>query len=239
MTTCIPYADVLLPTFVALAIIAAFDYKRRTGKGQHIDASMIDVCSHSISPALLDWNANRNLQNRTGNRHPMAAPHGVFPCMGDDRWCAITVFTEKEWEMFCHVIGDPPWTKEHRFSTLQLRKRNEDELEELVAEWTKHHMPEKVMKTMQASGVPAAVVQNARDLLEKDPQLKEREFVIPIEHPILGVFGHIAPALKLSKNKAEVRTSPCLGEHNEYVCTQLLGMSDEEFTGLVQDGVFT
>ena len=138
MTTCSPYGDIVLPLFAASAIVAALDYKRRTGKGQYIDASMLEVCAYKISPALLDWQANAHLQTRTGNRIPYAAPHGVFPCVGDDRWCAIAVFTSEEWEAFCHVIGDPPWTKEQRFATLDLRKQNEDELEKLVAEWTRN-----------------------------------------------------------------------------------------------------
>ena len=239
MTTCCPYGDIVLPLFAASAIVAALDYKRRTGKGQYIDASMLEVCSYKISPALLDWQANAHLQTRMGNRILNAAPHGVFPCLGDDRWCAIAVFTDEEWKAFCHVIGDPPWTKEPRFVTLDLRKQNEDELEKLVAEWTKNHSAEEVMQMMQVAGVPAGVVQNAQDILENDPQLKEREFLVPLEHPVLGIFGHPTPPYKLLKTKAQVRTSPCFGEHTEHVCTQLLGMSDEEFIELLQEGIFT
>ena len=235
--TCVPYGDYLTPYFAALAIVAALDYKRRTGKGQYIDASMFEVCTHQVKPALLDWQVNAHLQTRSGNRIPYAAPHGVFPCVGDDRWCAITVFTNEEWEAFCHVIGDPAWTKEQRFATLELRKQNEDELEKLVAEWTKNHSAEEVMQMMQTAGVRAGVVQNAQDILENDPQLKEREFLVPLEHPVLGVFGHPTPPYKLLKTKAQVRTSPCFGEHTEYVCTQLLGMSDNEFVELLHEGV--
>jgi benzylsuccinate CoA-transferase BbsF subunit len=234
----VPYGDYTLPLFGVLAIVAALDYKRRTGKGQYIEGSMFEVCAHQVAPALLDWEANEHLQTRTGNRVSCAAPHGVFPCVGDDRWCAIAVFTDEEWKVFCHVIGDPPWTKEQRFATLNSRKENEDELEKLVAEWTKKHSAGEVMQMMQAAGVAAGVVQNARDLLERDPQLKERQFLVPLKHPVLGVFGHPTPPCKLSKIKTRVRRSPCLGEHTEYVCTQLLNMSDEEFVELLQERVF-
>ena len=200
---------------------------------------MLDVCTHQITPALLDWQANERLQTRSGNRIPNASPHGVFPCIGDDRWCAITVFTDEEWKAFCHVIGDPPWTGEQKFSTLKVRKENEDELEQLVAEWTIKHSAEDVMRTMQSAGVMAGVVQNARDTLENDPQLNEREFLIPLEHPVFGVFGHPTPPFKLSKTEAQVTTSPILGEHNEYVCRQFLSMSEEEYEKLLEDGVFT
>ncbi len=95
------------------------------------------------------------------------------------------------------------------------------------------------MQILQAGGVPAGVVQNPQDLMEKDLQLKEREFLIPLKHPVLGTFGHPAPPCKLSKSKPQIRTSPCLGEHTEYICTQFLGMPDKEFLDLLQRGVFT
>jgi benzylsuccinate CoA-transferase BbsF subunit len=234
----VPYGDTVLPCFTAMAIVAALDYRRRTGRGQYIDASMIEVCIHQITPALLDWEANRHSQTRNGNRIAYAAPHGVFPCQGDDRWCAIGVFNDDEWQAFCHAIGDPSWTKEPRFATLNSRKENEDALEELVAEWTEQHSAEEVMQTMQAAGVPTGVVQTMEDLVKHDPQLKERAFLVPLKHPVIGVFDHPTPPCKLSKTRAEVRTSPCLGEHTEYVCTQFLGMSHKEFVELSQQGVF-
>ncbi len=233
-----PYGDAVLPYFNALAVVAALDYKRRTGKGQYIDGSMLEICVHQITPALLDWNSNNRLQTRNGNRIPCAAPHGVFPCKGNDRWCAIGVFTEEEWEAFCHVMGDPPWTKEPRFKDLHARKANEALLEEYVSEWTRLHSAETVMEKMQAAGIPAGVTQTMEDLLEHDPQMKERDFLIPLEHPVIGIHGHPTPPYKLSKTKAQIKTAPCLGEHTHYVCTRILGMSDEEFIELLQDGLF-
>lgn len=238
MPTSVLYGDVVTPYFVSLAVVAALDYRRRTGKGQYIDVSMLEVCANQIAPVILDWEANARLQTRTGNRISNAAPHGVFPCIGDDRWCAIAVFTDEEWQAFCHVIGNPPWTKEQRFTTLNSRKENEDELEKLVSEWTKKHSAEEIMQMMQEAGVAAGVAQNSQDLVEHDPQLKERGFLVPLKHPVIGVFGHPTPPYKLLKTKAQVGTSPCLGEHTEYVCTQLLGMSDEEFLELFQENVF-
>lgn len=232
------FGDVTLPLVLAMAIVAALEYKRRTGKGQYIDGSMVEVCTHNITPSLLDWQANKHLQTRNGNRVLNASPHGVFPCLGEDRWCAITIFTNDEWHALCNAMGNPPWTNEAKFATLSSRKRNEDELEKLIARWTQQHSAEEVMINLQAVGVPAGVVQTMQDILEKDQQIKEREVFIPLKHPVIGVFGHPTPVYKLSKTKAQVRTSPCLGEHTEYVCTKLLGMSDQEFIDLLQQGVF-
>jgi benzylsuccinate CoA-transferase BbsF subunit len=234
----IPYGDVVLPFFIAAAIVAALDYKRRTGKGQYIDASMLEVCVHQITPALLDWEANGHLQTRNGNRIAYAAPHGVFPCIGEDRWCAIGVFTDEEWEAFSQAIGNPLWTKEPRFATLKSRKENEEALEELVAKWTKQHSAEEVMQILQAVGVAAGVVQTMQDIVENDPQLKARNFLLPLKHPVIGVFGHPTPPYKLLKTEAQLRTSPCLGEHTEYICTQLLSMSDAEFVEIFKHAIF-
>lgn len=233
-----PYGDVVLPFFTAMAIIAALKYRRKTGKGQYIDASMFETCVQTMTPVLLDLQANKYMQTRNGNRIAYASPHGVFPCRGDDKWCAITVFTDDEWQAFCNVIGNPLWTKDPKFASLQSRKDHEDELEKLVAEWTMQYSPEEVMQIMQAAGVPAGAVQNVQEIMEKDPQMKERNFLIPLKHPVLGVFNHPNPPYKLSKHKVQIRTSPCLGEHTEYVCTQILGMSDEEFMDLSQACVF-
>ncbi len=234
----VPYSDSILPLFVAMAIVGAVDYRRRTGKGQYIDASMLELCIHQNTPALLDWELNGHLQVRQGNRIAYAAPHGVFPCTGKDRWCAIAVFTEDEWKTFCSVLGDLPWTEEERFATLESRKMNEDELEKLVTEWTARHSAEDVMKMLQAASVPAGIVQTMEDVVDSDPHLKARKFLIPMKHPVIGVFGHPNPPFKLTGTPPRIRTSPCLGQHNECICTSILGMSDEEFVELVREGVF-
>jgi crotonobetainyl-CoA:carnitine CoA-transferase CaiB-like acyl-CoA transferase len=233
-----PYGDMILPFVAATAVVSALNYRDRTGKGQHIDVGMLEVCAHQCTAALLDAECNHRRQTRNGNRIKYAAPHGAFPCKGQDRWCAIAVRSEDEWDAFCHVLGNPEWTKQVHFVDLAARKENEDTLEELVASWTINYTAEEVMKRMQSAGVPAGVVQTMEDIVDHDPQLRAREFLLPIEHPVLGTFGHPTPPFKLSKSKARVTRAPLLGEHNEYICTQLLGMSDEEFVELVQQDVF-
>lgn len=233
-----PYGDVVLPYINALAIISALDYKSRTGKGQYIDTSMVEVCIQSNTPILLDYQANNHLNKRKGNRIDFASPHGVFPCKGEDRWCAIAVFNENEWQAFCHVIGDPAWAKDSKFANLKYRKENEDELENLISQWTFLYTDYEVMYKMQEAGVPAGVVQTMADIVDNDPQLKEREFLVPIKNPVLGVFGHPTPPYKLLKTKARVRYAPSMGEHTEYVSINILGLSDEEFAELVGQNVF-
>ena len=102
-----PYTDTVSPPLGVVAILAALDCRRRTGQGQYIDISQHEVAVQHLVPAMLDYTANGNQGGRNGNRHPQAAPHGAYRCRGEDRWCAIAVFTEEEWRAFGRVIGRP------------------------------------------------------------------------------------------------------------------------------------
>jgi crotonobetainyl-CoA:carnitine CoA-transferase CaiB-like acyl-CoA transferase len=221
-------------------IIAALNYRRRTGKGQHLDLSQYEGAAHWFAPAILDYAANGREMKRNGNRDPIAAPHGVYRCQGNDCWCAIAVFSDEEWQAFCRVLGNPGWTKKEKFATLQGRKENEEELDGLVERWTTGHTAQEVMKLMQAGGVPAGSVLNTEGTFD-DPQLQLREVYVEVNHPEIGLhhaynFGGLT---RLSRVPFQVKMpSPCIGEHNEYVCTDLLGMSDEEFVQLMSEGAF-
>ena len=230
------YTDFISPHFNALTILAALDYRRRTGKGQYLDLSQYEDCVHFMSPLVLDYSVNNRVATRMGNRSPAAAPHNAYPCMGDDRWCVIAVSTEAEWERFCDVIGNPPWTGNERFATLQRRKENEAELDRLVGEWTLDYTPEDVMRRMQAAGVSAGVVQTAKDMLEHDPQFRHRRFFRQLDHPEVG--KNIAPRQPylLSEAECDIQRSPLLGEHNEYVLKKVVGMTDDEIEEVIVSG---
>jgi crotonobetainyl-CoA:carnitine CoA-transferase CaiB-like acyl-CoA transferase len=172
-----------------------------------------------------------------GNRCPHAAPHGAYQCQGDDRWCSIAVFTDKDWENFCRVIGNPAWTKDPRFATLALRKENEDELDCLVEEWTISHSAEEITARMQAAGVAAGTVQTTEDAMDHDPQLRQRGFFCELDHPEIGKYRAPRSSFVLSKSPCELKRAPLLGEHNEYALKEILGMSDEEIAELVIEGV--
>ena len=186
---------------------------------------------------MLDYTFNRRQVGRQGNSCGYACPHGVFCCKGEDRWCAIAVLSDQEWQSFCRLCN-PEWSRDPRFSTLWERKKNEDELNRLIEAWTLNFTAEEVMIQMQANGIAAGVVQNARDL-RFDPQLKERGYFWNMDHPVLGFFPHLGQPSTLSETPAKARMpASCLGQHTEHVCTQMLGMSDDEFLELYQAGVF-
>ena len=232
------FTDYIAPLFNAVPLIAALDYRRRTGKGLYLDLSQHEEGIHCIGPLILDWVVNQRVLKTNGNRLDYAAPHGIYRCQGDDRWCAIAVFTDEEWGNFYKVIGDPSWAKEIKFSTLLSRKQNEDELDKLVEEWTIKHTPEEVMSLLQAAGVPAGLVANLKDMTE-DPQLRHYKCFQELDHPEMGKLSiYHPPGFTLSKVKHEFARPPLLGEHNEYVYTKILGIPDEEFVQFIQEGVF-
>ena len=229
------YASIHLATF---ALTAALEYQHRTGKGQHLDLSQYESSVHLLTPLLMDYQVNGREFTRMGNRSQCAAPHGVYPCKGKERWCAIAIFSDDEWHRFCQVSKKHSWLSDPRFSTLTKRKENEDELDRLIGEWAKDFSAEELMLMLQSVGISAGIVENTKDLSE-DPQLKYRHYFKELEHPEIGKYLCEGNAFSLSKTLPDFRMSaPCLGDHNEYVYTKVLGMSDEEFTELLSEGVF-
>jgi benzylsuccinate CoA-transferase BbsF subunit len=231
------YTDYLVPRFNLLAIVASLDYRRRTGNGIYLDASQYEASVQFIAPLLLDYAVNKRINTRQGNACPHAAPHGVYRCHGIDRWCAITVFNDEQWNGFCKAVGNLPWTRESRFSTVLSRKKHEEELNRLIEEWTVEHTAEEVMTLMQRDGVPAGVLNNGEDL-GNDPQLKHRQYYKRLEHPEIGPVDYPSYSVTFSKSSQEVFRSPCLGEHTEHVCKNIIGLSDKEFEMHTAQGIF-
>ena len=125
--------DTRVATTSAFAILAALNYRQRTGRGQNIDLSSSEAISSLAGDILMDYAMNRRPGQRAGNRDSSMAPHGCYPCRGEDRWVTIAVSTEEEWQAFCRVIGSPAWTTAERFSHAPHRRQNQDELDRLIA----------------------------------------------------------------------------------------------------------
>jgi len=234
----VPYGDALLPLLMANATVAALDRRARTGQGAHIDASMFEVQVQQFLPALVRQQISGLAPRRKGNRVDHAAPHGVFPCRGHDRWIAVAVESEAEWAALCACMPQLQLASDARFNSLMQRKRHEGELESLIAAWTRDQDASELMHLLQRAGVPAGVVQTAADFVDRDPQLKHRQYVVDIEHPVLGVFGHQSPPYKLSRTPARVKRAPNLGEHTREVCLDVLGFSADEYQHMHDAGAF-
>lgn len=231
------YTDSISPRFASAALIAALDYRDKTGNGQLIDLAQFETALYFLLPGLLDAAVNGREPVRSGNAVAYAAPHNVYRCKGKERWCTIAAANEEQWAALCSAIGKPDLAADPRFDTLQHRKENESELDVLIELWTLDQTAEEVMTGLQAAGVPAGVVENSEDLL-LDPQLRSRGLFWPMEHGEIGMFTHLGASMVLSKTPAQASApSPCMGEHNEYVLTKILGKTDEEFVELLAAGV--
>jgi crotonobetainyl-CoA:carnitine CoA-transferase CaiB-like acyl-CoA transferase len=238
----VAYTDWTTPLFGLVAVLAALDYRRRTGQGQYIDVSNLEVGVNCLETAILDYTVNGRVQTRAGNEwmvgdSPGAAPHGVYRCQGMNRWCAITVENEQEWRRFCNVIGHPAWTRQPRFSTVLSRVKHRDELNQLIETWTAQYPAEEIMARFQQAGIAAGVVQSAADLAS-DPQLMHRGQSVLLDHPEVGVQHYDTPAFHLPASPAQLHPVPRLGEHNAAVFKGLLGLSEAEYEALARDGVF-
>lgn len=242
------YPDyVINPGHTLIAIMAALRHRQKTGQGQRIELAQIESAISALAPAVMDYTANGRVETRAGNRVPYAAPHGAFRCQDTeingeqhDRWVAIAVRNEAQWQALVEAMGTPAWATDAKFATLDGRKANEDELEQRITEWTLPQDAAEVMRALQAKSVPAGVVHNARDMLENDPHLKQRAYYEYLDHPEAGRTAHDGAPFRLSRTPGSLRTpAPCLGEHNEYVCKDLLGMTDDEIAeALVEQALY-
>ena len=234
-----PYIDFIAVGFGLIAVLSALDFRRRTGKGQHIDLSQYEAGLQFLTPALLDYQVNGRLMRPQGNRDLRAAPHGAYPCKGDDAWCVIAVFSDQEWRALCEIAGHSEWASDPRFENLHARKENEDQLDQAIGEWTSQFTPFEVMEKLQDGGVPSGVVQSIGDLFSC-PQLNHRKQWKALKHRELKQFPYQAPPFVLSETPARLhRPSPCLGEHNDDVLGDILGIPEDELQRLQTEGVLT
>ncbi len=227
----------------AVAILAALLYRRRTGRGQRIEVAQYEATVSVSDTAILEYAANGRLPEPNANRSPVAAPHGAYRCRADsseaedDRWCAIAVFTMAQWLAFRRVLGDPFWAERPEFATLADRLAHQDELDQLVSEWTREHAAQEVMYRLQAVGVPAGVVQTNEDLLENDAHLRARGYYVYLDHLEVGRLANEGAPFKLSATPGGPRwAAPLLGQHNEHVLRTILGLSEEEINQMAVDG---
>lgn len=232
-----PYIDFVAGLYGAVAVMASLDYRRRTGKGQYIDISQYENGVQWVTPAILDYQANERIATRQGNRDDYAVPHSSYPCLGDDRWCVIAVHNELEWRKFCEGMGNPDWSKRPEFATMSLRKDNESELDSLIGLWTKKYTADQIMERLQKIGVEAGVVKSGSDLFA-DPHLQDYVWEEAV-HPEIGRHNYQRPPFKMSLTSPKIETAaPCLGQHNEYVFQEVLGLSRETYLELVDQSVF-
>ena len=231
------WPDFVTGTAMAFAVLAALHHRRRTGQGQHIDLSMAEVVTTMIPEAILEHTINGREPERIGNHDPQMAPHNVYPCDGHDQWVAISVTCDEEWRALCSTADHPEWMADEKFRTASDRKANEDALDDLIADWTRGLEPWEITEALQSAGVPAGPVLNVFDMFV-DPHLIARRFMVEMDHPEVGpkVMAGL-PAVFGAVPEIPYRHAPLLGEHNELVFKDMLGMTHGQFDRLVTDQV--
>lgn len=218
------------------AVLAALYHRKLTGEGQLIDLSSAEAVSSLMGDVFMDYTMNARVQERVGNRDRAMAPHAVYRCL-DNKWASIAVGNEEEWRALCSVVGDARLADGDRFADAFSRWQNREALDEIISEWTIARTPIEVMQALQSAGVAAMPVYGGEEIV-KDPHVLARGIIEEVEHPLMGKKHVLGPPWRLSKTPARViRHGPLLGEHNDYVLGDLLGMSKEQMERLTADEV--
>lgn len=238
------YMDNQAAFYNSAALLMAIYRRNITGEGTEIDVSAIEAGINLVGPIILDVTVNGRTTRRPdfppGNRleWPNAAPHGVYPAEGEDRWVAVAVFDDGQWAGLVEALGHPEWADDPRFADQDARFANQDALDEHLAGWTRTRDRFEVMELLQAHGVPAGAVQDAEDLNERDPQVAAREVFFEMDHPVIGPARFEGTPIRFSTiGQDNWRSAPRLGEDNEHVFKEIVGLDDDEYGKLVAEGV--
>jgi crotonobetainyl-CoA:carnitine CoA-transferase CaiB-like acyl-CoA transferase len=228
------YTDYSAPKFTVAALLAALDHKRHTGQGQHIDISQVECPVHFLGRAVLDYTVNGRVQTRMGNALPEYAPTGVYPCAGTDRWVALAAPTDEVWRALCETSGQD-WDKDSRFATATARLENREALDAAIDAWTARFQPGELEELLQGAGVPVHRVSTSPDVFA-DQQLEARGHITYLQDPRLGPIPVETSRMRFSRTPAIAAwPGPDIGQHNDHVLREILGMTDEEITELVID----
>lgn len=225
------FTDPLTGNLMVLATLTGLWHQRRTGQGQLVDVSMVEASLMQLAPFVMDYTANGRIAQPEGNDLGTAAPHNCYPCLGDDEWVAIAVTNDEEWFAFCDAIGHPDWTTDPDYQDQLTRYQNRDALDALVSDWTCGRTAREITASLQACGVPAGPTYDAADLYE-DPQLNAREFFVEVEHPVVGRKPVMRLPWLMESADSQYWAAPLLGEHNDLVFKDFLGLPDEEIASL-------
>ena len=235
--TGIAYPDPLAGIAAAAAVALALWDRRRTGRGQFIELAQRENMISVVGEFVVGFSLNGREPPRRGNRHTSMAPHGCYPCQGEDQLLTIACENDAQFAAICEVIGRQELVRDERFADVVGRYRNQDALDEIISTWTRERPKQDAAGALQAVGVPAMPVVTVPEILDDD-QLRARSFFEPVSHAVAGAWEIEGPHWRMSETPAHIRIpAPAFGEHNDYVFDELLGLSEDEVAGLEAEGI--
>lgn len=235
--TNVSWGDPVAAHYGMFAMLSALHHRKKTGRGQLIELSQWEGLISSTPEATLNYSFNNYIMTRQGNKHESMAPHNSYKCIGELSWITIAVACDEEWQGLCQVMGSPDWAKDEKFSNQKSRWENQDEMDGHIEDWTTSHEPYELTALLQAAGVAAFPTLSNRMIME-DPHLNDRGFFEEWDHPEVGMRKYDGMLWKMSKTPGRInKRAPLLGEHNEYVFGELLGLSSEEIEKLIEEQV--
>jgi len=230
------YTDWFAASVAGAFLLAAIDFRRRTGQGQYIDLSQLEACIWALEAEVLRYTTTGTFERPRGNRHSEMAPHGAFPCKGADQWLAVSVRDDHDWKQLASVLNDSRLVHAELL-TLEGRRAAEDEIEQIIAAWTSGRDKHEAAALLQTHGIPAYPVNDMADV-HNDQQLRARGHFWRQRHPVIGEVDWDAPAFQLSSTPLHpVRPAPLLGQDNEYVYGEVLGFDADRIAELTAAGV--
>ena len=237
MKSGINHGDPITGSHAAGVLMAALRHRRRTGKGMFIDVSQQESAVALMGPEVLAYQMTGQEPERQGNRSRWYAPANSYPCAGEDRWVTIAATNQKQWQSLARAMDAAGLASDPRFATAGQRRENHDELDRIISEWTIGQEAYEVTQKLQDAGVPSGPVLRGPDLLA-DPHYKDRETFVTVDHPQVGPKQYPGIPWKMSVTPGQVRwPSPTLGQHNEEVYGELLGMTGQEIGQLEKTGI--
>lgn len=231
------YPDALSALHGLFAILCALDHRDRTGVGQRISIAQLETTVAMIGPQMMEQLLHDRAPRKLGNRSLHQAPHGCYPCHGDDRWCVICVRSDAEWYALGAIAELAELVADPRFTSTSGRLAACDEIDAAIADWTCRHDAFELVERLQSLGIAAGVVQDTEDQYQRDTHLAERGFFESIPHLRRGEVTATGIPLGLSGTPGHTsRAGASMGEDNEHVFRDLLGLSRDEYAAHVANG---
>jgi crotonobetainyl-CoA:carnitine CoA-transferase CaiB-like acyl-CoA transferase len=221
-----------------LALLVALEHRRRTGEGQLVESTMVEAALNAAADQVLEWQAYGRLVVRDGNRGPVAAPQNLYACRAEEQWLALAVATDAQWRALVDLLGRPRWADDVGLATAAGRRAAQDRIDVELARWCATQDRDATVEALLARGIPAAPVVPARDVAT-NPQMRARGFFAAVTHPVTGT--HELPGLPMRFSGLGPgwyrAPAPTLGQHNDEVLRDVLGLGDEEIAALRAAGV--